>query len=369
MKFFYIMILFLVLSSSAAEFKSGESVKVVNGDTMLTDLFAGAGSVDIRGYIKGDLYTGCETVNIEGVIEDDVIAGCRRLILTGKVNDMVISGGESVVIDGEVGGDVLVYSGSLKITDRGLIRGNVITGSGEFRLEGGRINGSVRGSSRNSFLNGFIGEGVDLEAHNIDFGPDYSSPMGTKLTVTRKMDIDKIPFRPGDLEIIIKPESSFYQTKFFYWGILAMFVVGIILSLFFKPFLKNLTSSMTERVGYGSGIGFLFLVLTPLTITILLVLIITIPAALILAAVYLITVYIGIIITGLFIGNYLQKLLIKGEEPGNLILSMLIGIVLIALFREIPRIGWLIDVGAVCLGAGSLLLYLWDLTQTGVRKA
>ncbi len=368
MKLFYIMILSLVLSSFAAEFKSGESVRVVSGDTMLTDLFAGSANVDIRGYIKGDLYTGCETLNIEGVVEDDVIAGCRRLILTGKVNDMVISFGESVIIDGEVGGDVLVYSGSLKITDRGLVRGNVITGSGEFRLEGGRIYGSVRGSARNSFLNGTIGKGVELEAHNIDFGPDYSSPLGTKLTVTRELDIDKIPFRPADLEIFIKPESSFYQTKFFYWGILAMFVVGIILSIFLKPFLKKLTNSMTERVGLSSGIGFLFLVLTPLAITILLVLIITIPAAMILTAVYLVIVYIGIIITGLFIGDYLLKLLKKGGESGSLIFSMLIGIIIIALFREIPRIGWLIDVGAVCLGAGSLLLYLWDMTQADARK-
>ena len=140
-----------------------------------------------------------------------------------------------------------------------------------------------------------------------------------------------------------------------------MLIVGILITIVFKNFTRDLLSYAGDNILKNSGLGFLFLLITPLIIVILLILVLTIPVALILLALYLILLYLSCIFVGLYIGDYVMTLIRKEKSPNNLILPLIVGLVCVVLFSRLPFIGWLIELAIICFGGGSIIAYLWSL--------
>ncbi len=358
------LICILSVSLGAAEYRSGNDIIVRSGDTVQTDLFTGARYLDVLGVVAGDVYAGCEVVSIDGEVLDDVLTGCRNLVIKGRVADGVIVFAETILIDGQVDGDVLAFGKILRITERAHIKGNVYAGNGELRLEGGHIGGTLKGGAGKLYLNGHVSRYVELEAEDIDFGPDYKAKDGTRLTLPKELSEYEVTNQPDNLEVTVKRHHAFYQTAFFYWSLLALLIVGVLIITFFKDFSRDYLVHAREKLGLNLGYGLLSLILTPIVIVILLILILTIPVSLILLAVYLILIYLSCVFAALYIGDYILSLFYKEERTNSLFLSLLIGVVLVSFLPEIPFIGWLISLIIVSFGMGSLLTYVWRLRQT-----
>lgn len=365
MKHFMIMLAVLtasVASGLGADYRGNENVRVEAGDSLFADLISGSRYVDIMGYVDGDVYSGCERMNVEGEIKDDFFAGAREITVKGKVGGMVVGAGQSVTIDGEVGSDVIAFGAEVRITPRAHIKGNLFVGSGSLMFDGGRVDGWIKGGVGQLYLNGSVGEPVSLEAGDVRFGNDYYAPQGTRLTLPKDLD-SHMPNLPNNLEIEIKNRKAFYQSGFFYWSLVSMFVVGLLISLIFKNFTHNLLDVARRNIFKNTGIGFLFLIAAPIAIIILIALILTIPAALILLALYFILLYLSSILTGLYAGKYIFELLGKKSEQPNLVLSLIVGLILVVLFPKLPFIGWLIKLAVISFGMGSFVVYLWGFRQ------
>ncbi len=358
--------LFLLQPTYAAKYQGAETVRVAEGDTLQSDLFAGSRTVNIDGVVLGDVFAGCETISIGGTVTEDVVVSCREVTVRGKVGDQLISFSRSLRVDGEVDGDVIAFSGEVRIGPQAHIKGNLYVGTGKLWIEGGRIDGNIQGGVGEVHLNGEVGKSVSLKTPEFTFGPDYNAGEGTKLTLPYKPDRSKIKNLPANLEIVIKPPKKFYRSSFFYWSLVAAFITGLVLVVFFKNFLYDYLTFARQRLWQNTGVGFLAFVAMPVAVLILLLLVLTIPLGLILLAVYFILMYLSFVFSALFFGDMILKGLQKNGRQGHLILPLLLGIVVVALVPELPAIGWLFDVIFICFGMGSLVAYIWNMR---VKKA
>jgi cytoskeletal protein CcmA (bactofilin family) len=355
---FILFLLFYFSIISAAEYKSGESIRVSEGDTIAANLFAGTQYLDINGVVNGSIFAGSRQFNLNGDVAGNVFSGSEELTIRGKTKGMVISFSKLLVIDGEVGEDVISFAATVRITNRAHIKGNLFTGSGQLQFEGGKIDGWIRGGVGDLYLNGTAGDSVSLSADHVRFGEDYNSSKGTKLTLKKELDRERTPNVPDNLNVVVKPDTPFFISFYFYWSVVAMFIVGILLIVIFPNFSQNLLTYARENTLKSLGYGLLFVFLVPLLIAILTVLIITIPVAMILLAFYLIILYVSFIYAGMFLGRYMLNMIRKEESSTELLWPLVIGIVLVTLLPNIPFLGWIIKILLVCLGSGMVVTYL-----------
>jgi len=365
MMFVFVSMLVLGWQAVAADYRSTEMVKVAAGDTVPSDLFAGSRSVYVDGVVQGDVYAGCETITVNGEVEDDLFGFCRTLTVRGKVGDMVVFWGQTVVIEGDVGGDVLAFGGEVRVTDGATIRGNLYVGTGNLVIDGGSIAGVIKGGAGSTYLNGKVGQDVDLQTKKIHFGSDYRAGGVTHLTLREELDKTKAGNVPDNLEVTIKQRRMFYERGFFYWSLVALFITGVLLISLFKNFSQDIISFARQAVGKNLGIGAVSLVVIPVAVIILMLLVVTIPIGLIALAFYLTALYLGKLLSALFIGNYFLEAIRKNGSPVNLFGALAIGVLLVMLLPQIPYIGWLIKFAIVVFGLGVIVAYLWKMKQIG----
>ncbi len=356
--FLVIFTLILTGFGMAADCTGAGEIHVQESDTLYHDLFAAARTVDIFGPALGDLYVACERANIEAPIADDVFAACRELTIKAPVGDNVVSCAQTIYVDSEIKGDLFAYGGEVRLTENVHIYGNLHVGTGKLYLDGATIDGNIDGGAGDAYLNGRIGGSVCLEAGWVRFDSLYAAAGGTNLTMRKALDEKSTKFAPADLKVTIKTHKHFYQKVYFYWLLLSFLVVGILLISFCKGFSKDYLTYSQASIWKHLGLGFLFLVVTPVVAAILLILILTIPLGLILAAVYMIIIYLSYIFTAIFLGNWIMRQ-IKKNGVSPLFWSLLVGILCVILLDKIPLIGWLLKLAAVCFGMGSLIGYIW----------
>jgi len=360
---FWLLFLTLSLTLSAAEYYSGDVVKVAFSDSVNQDIFAGAATVEVFGFVDGDIYAGCENMTIEGKVADDVLVGCRRLIVNGIIADGIIFFGETLLINGTVHGDVMAFGKEVRISDQAKLNGNLYVACAELRHEGGKIAGFIKGGIGQAYLNGQIGQVVDIEVGDINFGENYAAAEGTYIKTKEDFDPEKLDYVPPDLDITFEEHRMFFQNMFFYWSFLAALVTGIILFTLFKDFSRDYLTFANKNLPLHTGFGFLLLIAVPVAVIILAIFLFTIPVALILLALYLIVVYLSTLFSSLYIGEYLMKLMMKETAPKSLIIYLLLGLMVVILLPQIPFIGVLFTLVFIALGAGSLIMYIWSLRQ------
>jgi len=357
-----LLIAFLMFGVNAysAEYFSGNTMKVAFGDTLDQDIFAGCRQVEVFGYVAGDIYAGCETVNIEGKIQDDVLVGCRNFTLTGIINDGLIVFAESITIDGTVRGDVIAFGKQIRLTDRARLEGNIFIGCGEFTQEGAPIAGFLKGGAGSVYLNGPVGDEVELGVDNIDFGEKYTSGGGTFITVPEGFDESTLSYLPPNLELDFEEHQWFFQKTFFYWSLLSFLVVGVLLILIFKNSGKEYVTYARANLPFSLLAGIIFLIITPTVLSIISVFIITIPVALILFVLYAILVYLSFVFSALYIGDFIWGQIMKANSGYGLFWPLLIGLITICLVMQIPYLGWLFGFAFICFGSGSMIMYIWN---------
>lgn len=366
MKFFLSFLLFFPALSvllSGAEYYSGNVVKVAFNYTVTQDIFAGAERIEVFGFVDGDIYAGCENITIEGKVADDVLVGCRRLTVNGIIADGIIFFGETLLINGTVHGDVMAFGKEIRISDRAKLKGNLYVGCAELIHEGGPIAGFIKGGIGSAYLNGQIGQKVDITVGKINFGEKYTAGGGTFITTDHEFDPESLDYVPPDLDVAFEEHRMFFQNLFFYWSFLAALVTGIILFTLFKNFSRDYLTFADKNLPLHTGVGFLLLIAVPVAVIILAIFLVTIPVALILLALFLIVVYLSILFSSLYIGEYLLKLMTKETGKKSLIFPLLLGLIIVVLLPQIPFLGVLFTLVFISFGAGSLIMYIWSLRQ------
>ncbi len=344
-------------SGRSAVYRGGDMVHIAEGDTIRGNLFASARYVDIDGVVTGNVYVMCEVARINGEVHGTVHAFSRRLEIRGSIENQVLFFGETMILDGLVQGDVLAFGRTVEVTRRGKVDGNLLLGCREFMMSGGHIRGALQGGVGRAQLNGVIDQPLTLKLKKVYFGEQFQAP-AVNLTMEHELDRSSAGAVPENLTVTITKPRRFYRRIYFYWSVGAMIVVGLLWVALGKHFLQDMLSLGRQRPLLSLGSGFLSLVATPVAAVLLLALILTIPIGVILLVVYCILLYLSYVLSSIFLGQLVLRWFRGNGSTAGLTLSVVIGVVLLSLMEQLPKVGGLIELVAWCLGFGMLVLYI-----------
>lgn len=134
--FSLLLVLFLVPSVLAVEFKQGETVTVSKDQSIGSTLVAGGNSVVIDGVVHGDVFCAGKKVTIAGTVDGDVLCAAQELTVTGTVSGNLRTAGQAIVLTGRVGRNANLAGQSVSINPEARVAGEVIVASQMFKQNG-----------------------------------------------------------------------------------------------------------------------------------------------------------------------------------------------------------------------------------------
>lgn len=370
--------------------RTGRKLLVPAAETWKGDLYALTGKSIIEGVLQGDATLFTTELNVTGTVTQDLNAAAGEVRLSGAVNDDLHVATSKLIVSGTVGSDLLAWSGQTELAREGVVHGSAVIYSGQVDLQG-KVEGAAKITGGKVEINGEIGGDVIVSCDELIVGPQ--ARIAGHLTYDARNTIDvpagmvaggvtKTEHPPGaNQPAAAEGESPFrFSAGFvFFWNLflaVVALIAGVLLLLFFKPFVDS--SLQRSRTGQGVGacfgiglVGFLVLLVAGVLCLCLL------PLALGLWSALGALVYFGGLIGKMILGNWILILLRRRAAPGppaagnelpvpalappaagHPLLSLVIGIALVFLFRLIPFVGWLIWFLVTVTGIGAALLQL-----------
>jgi len=371
-----VIIIFLSLlfvhSAISGIAKSGDVIRIDEYKVIDRDFYVTCRIADISGEVYGDLAIACqqftldgkvsqnlycaaEKIDIEGEVYGDIIGFAKDIEINGKALGGFRGGCQSLVINGVVDGDVVAGAQWVIIGERAIIEGDVYIGAAELIVEG-EVHGDIRGGVGELIVSGLITDDVVIHTDGIEL--EAGGRIGGNLVYKndKMIDINNRDQVEGEIiyEYFEEPEFDFFVCGWI-WKLILLgmaWTTGIILALVFKKQIRECFEITRHKFGKTLLIGLLGLIVIPVVSVMSIIPIITIPAGLVLFALYLIFMYLGWILVGILIGYFLLQL--KLSEP-SVVLSALIGIVILMILAMIPFLGGIICFAATILGLGAIL--------------
>lgn len=365
MKQVFIIFIIALISScqvyaQKTEYKAGDVIQISQKDTLHSDLISANNFLNINGYIKGDLFTASRNFTLNGKVQNDIIAAGQNIQINGISGDKLIAFAGNIVITGKIKGDAIIFGDHVVIKPGAHIYGNLYIGSGSLKMEGGRVDGWIRGGSGTAYLDGKVGNYVDLSTEHIKFGTNYKAVGKTHLELYNEINTHEIPNAPSNLTITIKRGNELIKPIFLIWSLFAMFVTGVVLLFLFEDTFFRLLDDAEQNLIKYTGVGLLAVILGPVLFIALILLLVTLPLAFTLIFLYLIILYFSWIISALYLGKYLLSNIRTNKEVNHLYLSLLIGTIIVFFLTNLPFIGWIFSIGFLAFGTGSILEYIWN---------
>jgi cytoskeletal protein CcmA (bactofilin family) len=320
---------------------SGAIVRIDENETFDGRLDATAGAVVIAGTVDGDV---------------SATAGSVLVTDTGRVTGDLNATAASVLIEGRVDGDTTVASAALELREGSALGGGLDAGVADARLAGS------------------IGSDAAVDAATLDVTPtatiegsltyrsdDATIADGATIAGGATADEDLEVASPGgfggdsdtDLPTIPRWVGAVYS-------VLSSLLLGAILLLAAPNFSRRLAAVGTGQPLRSAGIGLLTLVGTPVALLILFVTIVGIPLSLVGFLVFGAVVFAATVYGAFVVGTWLLSL----GDYRNRWAALVVGVVAVALVRQVPVVGGLARVVVLLLGLGALATALYELRGT-----
>src|SRR5579872_4421542 len=357
-----IVLLALSLPSFALERRHGDFVTVAANETVDDTLLAAANMVRVDGVVNGDLLTFGRTVEVRGTVKGDLISFAQRTEVSGTVEGHIFTVSHTLDLEGQLGHSIYGAVQSLHIDDRGRVGEGVVVAVGEATLEG-EVKRSVNIVTGGSIdVTGSIGRDLTMIGRSLTL--TNTARVGGNLSA-RVRQLNEVHIADGatimgkrDIQVRVR-ESSFTRPRFYFHQ--AVWLAGAILvgwlgMLLFPGFFQ----ATTQLVGSGwrsLGVGVGVLAGVPVAIVVIAVTLVGFPLSLMLLAMYLAAIYLAKIWVGAFLGRIVLKP--SGATPGDWLLGLLVGLLILTIVGFIPYLGGLIRLAVVCLGLGAFAYQLY----------
>ena len=321
--------------------KAGDSV-LEEGEYNSVRFIAGNNVIN-KANIDGISFIAGNEITTEGVSNYGIYAGNNINIKEKIMEDLFIAGNKiNLYEEATIGRDVFIAGSNVNIMTN--IARDLRVGANRINISGITIEGDAYlyadniTLDENTVINGKLTYQEGTKISGLDL-----AKVGEVVT-TKKVEIE-----------VKKPHISPIK------NIILSICAGIITMLILFYMLPKTEEKLThvelkiEPIIKTVCIGFLILILIPITFIITVFTNILTPFALILACIYGISIYLGPLLSGYIIGYLLTKIFIKKD---NKYLSLLIGITLVKLVKLIPYIGSFIGVICLLYGMGLITKYL-----------
>lgn len=131
-------------SVPGGKLRTGDEIRVAEGETVAGDLYAFGGLVTVDGRVAGDLVAAAGDVTVTGRVEGDVVAVAGTVTVSGLVGGDVRLAAGQVDLSGAVGEDGLVGAGRVDVG--GSVGADLVAGAGQVAIAGA-VGGDVLGAA------------------------------------------------------------------------------------------------------------------------------------------------------------------------------------------------------------------------------
>jgi hypothetical protein len=405
----------------AVEFKGGDEVIVGPGEVIEDDLYVGAETIVIEGTIKGDLIAGGNEIIVNGTVEGDFWGAAGFITINGNLQDDVrIAGGVlSLGPDAQIADDVFAAGYSFDAMDDSTTGGSLFWAGYQANLAG-EVEEDFYGTMGSLEIAGRIGGNVEVSVSEPD--PDFEAaqpffqtwvpaPMmppgfrmaegaeiGGKLTYTSgsEGEIESGAEIGGGIayQTPVPPPAEVEEVKvltpqqvMLNWSLnqlrrlIALLVVGLLLVWIVPGPVREAATALQTRPWGSLGWGILTVIFVCVAVPVVGFLMIVLD--LILGALGLgglvvsvtglgfltnATIIVGFLIAAGYVTKIVFSLLVgrmlleRIREPwgAGRVWPMVLGVVLFAIIRAIPILGWFIGLIVTLLGLGALWLMAWE---------
>ncbi|TPV92473.1 MAG: polymer-forming cytoskeletal protein [Myxococcales bacterium FL481] len=353
---------------AAAEFRSGDQVRVAADEVVGSTMFVSGSVVEIDGRVDGDLFVAGERVVIRGTVEGNVTAASAKLELVGAVAGTLHWAGRSLRLGGSVADNAYLAGESLTLISGGEVQGDLFAAAERWRQEG-TVGRDLTVAAKKMTLVGSVGRDVKVNlstgeiADQSRIGGDLVAfteaadglrvGEGTEIGGERRVDV----YQPSE-----HPGEDYTGVGYFVWQlvrVVASFFVGLLLFVVApRLFVRTIEPSRWFRL---AGTGLVLLVVPPVAGVVLLLTVIGIPLGVIVFGAYALAVYLAqIVVAGVVALRVLKR---APTRTGEFAPVLALGVVALAILRAIPFLGGLVGFAALLVGLG----LLYSTTATAVR--
>jgi cytoskeletal protein CcmA (bactofilin family) len=356
-------VIFFVSTAAAQERArqrgSGSSATVPASQVIDGDYFAFGETVEISGTINGDLYASGGQVVIDGRVNGDVLVAGGRVNLSGTVSQDVRAAGGQVAIAGNVGRNLTVAGGNVEIASSGVVRGGVVAAGGSVDLAA-PVGSAAKIAAGTLIIANRIAGDVEAAVGTLritsraDIGGNVSYWSGREASVSEGARIN------GKIVRNVPPERPrFFPAAFFAWlvfvsiNFVCTLILGLLSARFLPRYHQSVIATLGERPWASLGIGFIAAVVLPVVCALLFATVLAIPIGLILLATFFILLYWSRIYA---IGRIGESILARLRPASSRASAFVLGLFVYYILAIIPVVGWLVVPLVMLFGLGAELI-------------
>jgi cytoskeletal protein CcmA (bactofilin family) len=326
------------------------------------DLYLAGGRIDLAATVQGDVVAAGGRLSLGDLVRGDVLAAGGDVTVRGRVMDDVRVAGGLVAVRADVGGDVTAVGGTVSVAPQARIAGRAWLAGGEVDVQG-RVARSVRAAGRTVRIGGEIDGDVILAATDVEILPTarvrgalvYRSPQEARVAPGAQI-AGRIRHEPADWPApgrAIRVIGLVMAVAIL--GGLA--VAGIALALLLPGLAASSAQAISSAPWTSLAVGFAVLVATPAAVAVLVATLLGAPLGVALAAIYVVTLIVGLLVGVTWVGAPVTRLFRHDPSPGRVMLSVLIGLVVMAALQVIPVVGAVILMLLMILGIGGGMVH------------
>jgi hypothetical protein len=341
----------------STRYDGGGDVTVSPGSDVEGDLVVAGSNVNVQTDIKGDLAVAGSNVTVAGPIEGYVMAAGSNVNINNAVGNDLWAAGSNVYVNAPVADNARLAGGSVILQPQARVERDAYL-AGNFVEVLGRVGRDLKVAAAEVRLASEVAGSVQARAGSLKALPG---------AVIRG---DLIVYGPNPPEI--SPEAQVLGRVDFHrdagggrwslmswlWRWMFMFLALLILGAAAIALSERWTSRIAEKLARRPGVsllaGIIGLILIPLICGLLAVTIIGIPLAIVLIALYGVALLLSGVFVSYLIGGWLLGRLRRPETSPYARFAT--GALVFAFFASLPWVGWLVQLLALMIGFGALIL-------------
>jgi cytoskeletal protein CcmA (bactofilin family) len=311
--------------------------------TMLNDLFAVGGTLNLRGAFQGDVWGAGDQVTLSGIFNDNVRTAARMVQVSGTLNGSLTAAGNTVKVDPSAIIKQDAFCLGKNVISEGTVAGNVQVVAQKATL-GGKVNGNVSVAAQDIVI---------LPGTEINGNLSYTAPseLVPGPSVILKGKLTRL-FRTPPPRQTVKSNLIGHFT----FAVAALFT-GLVFSLIFPRYIGNTVYLLNTSRKACLLVGFAALFLIPFAAFLLFFTLIGLPLSILLLVAYLMLLYLSKIIVGLWLGAFIARR--KQLSKRCLFSTLAIGLIIIYALTAFTAINLIVNILIVMFGLGAMLLSLF----------
>jgi len=343
--------------------RTGDTVSIAGDQVITGDFYSATGKINLSGTVEGDAIVASPQITVNGSVNEDATLFGGTVDVYGTIGeDLRIISGETTIAE-PVMGDVLVVGGVLTILSSASVAGDVILVTGQATIEGS-VGGNVLGWSGNLRIDAPVAGDVSVTVNTLTLG-DKANISGSVQYVSRELAVQAqgatvegglVRNDPVVPVVETSIRSAMIPVLIILFSVLAWYLIS-------RKSLTIITNRAVSRSFRPVVFGFASVILVPFAIAILGASVIGMLVGFALFFLYALLFTLSVIAIPAIVGQIIMKVFNQPSTQPTL-LSLVVGVVAVVLISMLPIIGVLILISVMVLAIGAMIDWL---TRSSLR--